>query len=511
MANSISKICDFIHHAQKERGLSILYTRNNEGRFSEELHSQFAVVDEYIKLLVDLPTNQSSHFNYILKGLQDLPIKRANILAKKLTPNNVLLFYTRKIITPAIETVQELAVTNSLNNPQKVSAFINFLHWKERVGLERAIGTQLLDLDWSNIPNLKTRLEFIVSEQQAYERMFITLADDNGKKAIEELKKNNDVFIKIDRISQNFSKEIPSNEVQSITSYEWFILFTAKMDMLYEVEKTIFSNLTENYSSQNKTTAVIPNLENSYNRLQIHENIIKTLPLFVGLDKTSLASILKHANLVTFNKGSTIFMQGQPASSFYIILDGWVKLFKCNIDGQESILQMMTTGDSLLDIVILNNSSFPASALAVSGVKLLSLPTTILREKLQNDKDLAINMLALVARRSQSLISQFEQLTLKTVTQRVGWFLLKLFLENGATTNNLKLPYDKSLIAGLLGMKPETFSRTLQTLKEQGINIDRDTINILDVFTLCDYCDMDLAAECKRAGTSECPYPECLN
>lgn len=120
-------------------------------------------------------------------------------------------------------------------------------------------------------------------------------------------------------------------------------------------------------------------------------------------------------------------------------------------------------------------------------------------------------MLSTVAGRSQALISQFEQLTLKTVTQRVGWFLLKLFLENGERTKQIKLPYDKSLIAGFLGMKPETFSRTLQALKEHGIHIDRNVITLPDVYALCDFCDADLASKCSRAGTKECPNPDCTN
>ncbi|MFO1242058.1 MAG: helix-turn-helix domain-containing protein [Rickettsiales bacterium] len=84
-------------------------------------------------------------------------------------------------------------------------------------------------------------------------------------------------------------------------------------------------------------------------------------------------------------------------------------------------------------------------------------------------------------------------------------------LENGERTKNLKLPYDKSLIAGYLGMKPETFSRTLQSLKEQGIDIDKNQVSLPDVFALCDYCDMELTEKCSRAGTKECPNPDCVN
>jgi CRP-like cAMP-binding protein len=238
---------------------------------------------------------------------------------------------------------------------------------------------------------------------------------------------------------------------------------------------------------------------------------IKALPLFAGLDPASLNDILKYARITNHNKGALIFMQGEQASRFYIILEGWVKLFKGNVDGQESILQVLSTGDNLLETVIFNDTPLPVNAQAVDNVKLLSIPASMIREKLKNNHALAVNMLSTVSGRSQALISQFEQLTLKTVTQRVGWFLLKLFLESGDRTKNLKLPYDKSLIAGYLGMKPETFSRTLQTLKEQGIDVERSSISLPDVFALCDFCDSDLAVQCSRHNTPECPNPVCMN
>jgi len=51
---------------------------------------------------------------------------------------------------------------------------------------------------------------------------------------------------------------------------------------------------------------------------------------------------------------------------------------------------------------------------------------------------------------------------LKTATERVGWFLLKLGMEqNAGKANAITLPYDKTTIASFLDMTPETFSRTL--------------------------------------------------
>lgn len=516
MANALNNLCDFIHEAQKERGSVSLYLRSKNSDYSEAMESQFAIVDGVSKVLGKLPKKQSGRIEPFLNALHYLPAKRKYVIARMLEPTEALSFYTRDIVAPAIEIVQELAVLDSSNNPAKVSAFVNFLYWKERVGLERALGTQLVNLDWSDTTDFKNRLEYIVSEQQAYERMFLALADDNGRKAVEALERDNGIFRRIQEINDALAKGNNQQITKTITAEEWFDLFTAKMDLLHEVGKSIAANLsaaqeTTKSSNMPQTKVLTDEQAGVESGVRGYMDTIHALPLFTGLDPTALQDILKYGRIVTHNKGAMIFLQGEQASRFYIILDGWVKLFKGNVDGQESILQVMTVGETLLETVIFSNAPFPVTAQAVDNVKLLSIPATIIREKLQNNKELAINMLSTVAGRSQALISQFEQLTLKTVTQRVGWFLLKLFLENGERTKNLKLPYDKSLIAGYLGMKPETFSRTLQALKEQGIDIEKNNVSLPDVFALCDFCDMELATKCSRSGTKECPNPECAS
>ncbi len=516
MANALNNLCDFIHEAQKERGSVSLYLRSRNGVYSEAMESQFAVLDGVGKALNKLPKKQSSRIEPLLNAIRYLPAKRKYIIARMLRAGEAISFYSRDIIAPAIEIVQELAVLDPVNNPAKVSAFINLLYWKERVGLECALGIQLVNLDGAQTADFKNRLEYIVSEQQAYERMFLALADENGRKSVENLKKNNDIFRSITEINDNISKGNIQEVIRSVSTEEWFRLFSGKMDLLHDVSKNIVVNLIAEQEVVNspaapEATPITDEQAGIETDVRAYMGTIQLLPLFAGLTPDSLQDILKYARIVSHNKGAVIFLQGEQASRFYIILEGWVKLFKGNVEGQESILQVMTVGETLLETVIFSNLPFPVTAQAVENVRLLSIPATIVREKLQSNKELAINMLSTVAVRSQLLISQFEQLTLKTVTQRVGWFLLKLFLENGERTTNLKLPYDKSLIAGYLGMKPETFSRTLQALKEQGIDIDKNNISLPDVFALCDFCDMELAAKCSRCGTKECPNPDCAH
>ena len=63
--------------------------------------------------------------------------------------------------------------------------------------------------------------------------------------------------------------------------------------------------------------------------------------------------------------------------------------------------------------------------------------------------------------------------------QRVAEFLLDLAAGDGACT--VALPYNKTLIAGRLGMKPESLSRAFARLRDHGVRIEAAMAHIEDV------------------------------
>lgn len=71
--------------------------------------------------------------------------------------------------------------------------------------------------------------------------------------------------------------------------------------------------------------------------------------------------------------------------------------------------------------------------------------------------------------------------------QRVGCFILKLCDSKNHNNVELALPYDKMLIASYLGMKRETFSRTLNDLKLIGVTVNGNILSIKDLTRLVNF------------------------
>ncbi|MBN8649641.1 MAG: nitrate- and nitrite sensing domain-containing protein, partial [Caulobacterales bacterium] len=415
MREIINQIADLIHEIQLERGLASLYLRENSNEFSPQMEGQFAKVDAIITKLKNTQIGFSAHVEPLKNALLYIETKRRFIVSRQISPSDALLFYTREIVSPSIEIIQELAILDKQNSPSRVSSLINFLQWKERVGLERALGTQFIQLSKQNANELSTRLNYIIDEQQAYERMFMALADDHCREAIIKLEKNNEIFQKIELINHTLAKGNYSQIASQMTPKEWFALLSAKMDLLHEVGKIISNNLEiivdkTQITNPIDTTNDIAHLESRIDsKILANMETIRTLNLFKGVEYYTILEILKHARITTFVKGNLIFQQGEIANRLYIVLDGWVKLSKGDIDGQESILQIMHKGEALLESVLKNGATFPVSAQSIEKSLVLSVPASFIREQMQENKFLAINMLATVASRSQELITQFEQ------------------------------------------------------------------------------------------------------
>ncbi len=215
--------------------------------------------------------------------------------------------------------------------------------------------------------------------------------------------------------------------------------------------------------------------------------ILRRVPLFAGLAEPQLAALLRDVSVRDHPKGQLLFQQGDTADRFYVVLGGWVKIFRLTPDGDEAVMGLFARGESLAEAAMFMGGKFPANAEVVEPARLLRVESRPFEKRLHAEPEIAVAMLASVSRRMHYLVGQIEQLQVRSGTQRVADFLLKLCpAEDGPV--EIALPYDKSLIASRLGMKPESFSRALARLRDLGVQSERSHVSISDAAVLAEYC-----------------------
>jgi CRP-like cAMP-binding protein len=212
-------------------------------------------------------------------------------------------------------------------------------------------------------------------------------------------------------------------------------------------------------------------------------NVAAQIPVLHGLKPESLAILLTEASVVNLRPGHPLFRQGEPAVAFFIVVDGWIKLYRVTPAGDEAVLNVLTTGESFAEALTLTSGRYPATACAVTRARVLMIPIDHVVNCIREIPDIAIAMIASTSQHLHRMVQRIEQLTAQSATQRVADFLTSLApCTKGPCT--IALPYDKSVIAGRLGLKPESLSRVFAKLRSVGVDVRASHVVVNDMAKL---------------------------
>jgi CRP-like cAMP-binding protein len=209
--------------------------------------------------------------------------------------------------------------------------------------------------------------------------------------------------------------------------------------------------------------------------------------LLSGLARASVADLLDQASVRWYDQDSLLFSAGDPADRFFVVVEGAVKLSVADADGNETIIEIIGAGNSFAEAAMFGSRRFPVSAEAMAGTRLITIEAATFLRKLEENRQLGFDMLAEMGRWQLRLMAELKQLKAHTPAQRLGWYLLQL-ADASTGVARIKLPYRKSIIAGRIGITPESLSRALARLAEFGVETRGDEVVIHDMQRLERFC-----------------------
>lgn len=210
--------------------------------------------------------------------------------------------------------------------------------------------------------------------------------------------------------------------------------------------------------------------------------IASRVAVFDGLKPDIVSRLLAPATVLTIKHGDCLYRQGDLATSLHIVIADWMKLYRITPSGDEAHSRF-DQRRKLPEAAALTSAHYAATAEAISNVRVLQIPADYLVRCIREMPDIAIAMIASCSRRMQRLVQEIEHLKAQTGIQRVAEFLASL-CPPGAGPHIITLPYDKTLIAGHLGLKPESLSRAFAKLRTVGVNIHASYVVVREVAKL---------------------------
>ena len=216
--------------------------------------------------------------------------------------------------------------------------------------------------------------------------------------------------------------------------------------------------------------------------------MLRKTPMFSNLPPGDLDRIALISSVRHFAKRAPVFREGDRADGFFVVVSGSVKVFKLSEDGKEQVLHILEAGQSFAEATIFEAGVYPANAEALSNSDLLFLPKRPFIELLEKNPKMALRVLGSLSKWLKRMTDLVENLALRDVEARLVFFVseemnrLGLPLRDGAV---YEIPVGKNVLASRLGTVPETFSRTLKKLQEEGkIRVKGNQIRILKAESL---------------------------
>ena len=148
-------------------------------------------------------------------------------------------------------------------------------------------------------------------------------------------------------------------------------------------------------------------------------DVVRRINVFRGVKPLVFERLVAPAVTLTFKSGDTVFRQGDPAAAFFIVVDGWIKLYHITASGKEAVIYVFTKGESIAEAVAFTGQSYPAAAEAASDARIVRIPASHIIKCIRDTPDIALAMMASTSMHFHHLLEQIAQLKVQSAVQRV--------------------------------------------------------------------------------------------
>ncbi|MGH8764921.1 MAG: Crp/Fnr family transcriptional regulator [Burkholderiales bacterium] len=185
------------------------------------------------------------------------------------------------------------------------------------------------------------------------------------------------------------------------------------------------------------------------------------------LTEADLTTVGAHGIARSYPKNTIIVSEGDATDSLYIILEGRVKAFVSDDDGNEMVLSTQGQGEYFGEMV-LDEGPRSASVVTLEPSRFLVVPKAEFRNFLLSNPSFAISLIDKLISRVRSLTASVKSLALMDVYGRVARLLLELAEEQHGGGYVIAQRLTQQDIASRIGASREMVSRILKDLADGG-------------------------------------------
>lgn len=202
--------------------------------------------------------------------------------------------------------------------------------------------------------------------------------------------------------------------------------------------------------------------------------------LFPSLEKELVEEIVQVADIKTFSEGEVLMQTGQNIRSALMILEGLVKIYREDDQGNEFFMYYIDAGKacaiSLVCALGIEKSELLAKAVTNSTV--LSIPLHYVNEWMGKYKSWAQFALMSYRERFEELLQTVDHIAFRNMDERLVFYLRR----HQEKLKSNSIPISLTEIAHELNSSREVISRLMKKLSDKGVvQLHRTHIEIINL------------------------------
>jgi len=258
-AQLMSKISALVHETQKERGMSAAYLGGQAEAFKAKLEQQRLLTDKRLQEIKEFIANNKldkdeilgSDIQKALADTQKLSDVRKKVISLNIKAKDAIDYYTNMNNDFLMIIVRISTIPSTSEISKQIIAYLGFLMAKERAGIERAVGTDILSKDYF-FGDSRERFADLISSQNSFLTTFMNYATPEDKTYFEESMRNSQAVSEVERMRKTI---LSANEIGgfNVNATYWFDTISKKLGLIKKTENYIVHhlNITDEKLKQN--------------------------------------------------------------------------------------------------------------------------------------------------------------------------------------------------------------------------------------------------------------------
>lgn len=196
---------------------------------------------------------------------------------------------------------------------------------------------------------------------------------------------------------------------------------------------------------------------------------LRALPLFAKLSPAAIETLLRSASLDEVPARALLMRVGEIPDTLCVLLDGLVQLLTPD-DGDEATIMVLQPVTCFITAAVMRNEMLLMSARTVRPSRILRIEAQSVRDLFESDRSFARAITEDLCQNYRNAVRELKNMRMRTGFQRLIAWILAMQAQS-ETPAEISLPFDKALLAGRLGIAPETLSRDLARLVPMGVTV----------------------------------------